>query len=61
MKTQRKSTRLALRLDAEEATRWCWLGLQEQDYSQNERGTEQILQLDDANDYSGSLDSTCVK
>ena len=62
MKTQRQSTRLALRLDAEEATRWWWLlGFQVEDDSQDQRGLEQILKIDDAADFSGSLDPTCVK
>ena len=47
MKTQRQSTRLALRLDAEEATRWCRLV---GDDPQDQRGAEQILQIDDAAD-----------
>ena len=33
MKTQRQSTRLALRLEAEKATRWCRLGFKVEDDS----------------------------
>ena len=58
MKTGRQSTRLALRLDAEEASRW-WLGFE--DDSQDQRGAKQILQIDDAVDCAGILDPTCVK
>ena len=61
--TQRQSTRLALRLSAEEATQWCRLGFQVEDDSQDqraERGAEQILQIDDAADFAGSLDLTCI-
>ena len=63
MKTQRQSPRLALRLSAVEATRWCRLGFQVEDDSQDhvERGAEQILQIDDAADCAGSLDLTCMK
>ena len=48
MKTQRQSPRLALRLSAMEATRWCRLGFQVEDDSQDQRGAEKILQIDDA-------------
>ena len=63
MKTQRQSSRLAHRLSAVEATRWCRLGFQVEDDSQDhvERGAEQILQIDDAADCAGSLDLTCMK
>ena len=49
MKTQRQSPRLALRLSAVEATRWCRLGFQVEDDSRDhvERCAEQILQIDD--------------
>ena len=48
---------------AVEATRWCRLGFQVEDDSQDhvERGAEQILQIDDAADCAGSLDLTCMK
>ena len=48
MKTQDQNTCLALRLDAEEATLWWWLGFE--DDSQVQRGAEleQILQINDA-------------
>ena len=54
---------LALRLSAVEETRWCPLGFQGEDDSQDhvERGAEQILQIDDAADCAGSLDLTCMK
>ena len=58
--TQRQSTRLALRLSAEEATQWCRLGFQVEGDSQDQRGAEQILQIDDAVDFAGSLDLTCT-
>ena len=60
MKTQRQSPRLALRLSA---TRWCRLGFQVEDDSQDhvERGAEQILQIDDAADCAGSMDLSCMK
>ena len=63
MKTQRQSPRLALRLSAVEATRWCRLGFQVEDDSQDhvERGAEQILQIDDAADCAGSMDLSCMK
>ena len=67
MKTQRQSTRLrlALGLDADEATRW-WLrvrllGFQVADYPQDQRGAEQLLQIHEVADCARSLDSTCVK
>ena len=60
MKTQRRSPRSALRLSAMEATRWCRLGFQVEDDSQDQRGAEQILQIDDAADFAGSLDLTCM-
>ena len=44
MKTQRQSTRLALWLDAEKATRWCRLGFKVEDDSKDQRGAGQILQ-----------------
>ena len=49
MKTQRQSPCLALWLSPVEATVWCQLGFQVEDYSQRhvERGAEQILQIDD--------------
>ena len=40
MKTQRKSARLALRLDAEEACRWWRLGFEDDSPSQDQCGTE---------------------
>ena len=46
MKTQRRSPRSALRLSAKEATRWCRLGFQVEDDSQDQRGAEQISQID---------------
>ena len=55
MKNQRESARLALRLDAEEASRW--LRLSFEDDSQDQCGAEQILQIGDAVGYAGSLDS----
>ena len=63
MKTQRRSPRSALRLSAMEATRWCRLGFQVEDDSQDhvERGAEQILQIDDAADCAGSMDLSCMK
>ena len=61
MKTQRRSPRSALRLSAMEATRWCRLGFQVEDNSQDQRGAEQISQIDDAADCTGSLDLTCMK
>ena len=61
MKTQRRSPRSALRLSAMEATRWCRLGFQVEDNSQDQRGAEQISQIDDAADCAGSLDLTCMK
>ena len=61
MKTQRRSPRSALRLSAMEATRWCRLGFQVEDDSQDQRGAEQISQIDDAADCAGSLDLTCMK
>ena len=45
IKTQRQSTRPALRLDAEEATQW-WLGFG--DDLQDQRGAKKSLQIDDA-------------
>ena len=54
MKTQRQSARVASRLDAEEASRLWRLGLKND--TQDQRGAEQILQIDDAVDYAGSLD-----
>ena len=54
MKTQRQSARLAIRLDAEEAHRLRRLGFK--DDTQDQRGAEQILQIDDAVDCAGSLD-----
>ena len=53
MKTQRQSPRLALRLSAIEATRWCRLGFQVEDDSQDQRGAEQISQIDDTADCAG--------
>ena len=53
MKTQRQSARLALRLDAEEASLWWWLGFE--DNSQDQYGAKRILQIDDAVDCAGSL------
>ena len=49
MKTRRQSPRLALWFSAVEATRWCRLGFQVEDYSQDhvERRADQILQIDD--------------
>ena len=63
MKTQHQSPRLALRLSAMEATRWCRLGFQVDYDSQDQRGAERISQIrvDDAADCTGSLDLTCVK
>ena len=65
MKTQRQSPRLALWLSAMQATRWCWLGFQVEDNSQDQHGAEQISQIDDAAavaaDRAGSLDLTCMK
>ena len=61
MKTQRQSPRLALRLSAVEATRWCRLSFQDEDDSQDQRGAEQILQINDAADCTDSLDLTCMK
>ena len=61
MKTQRRSPRSALGLSAMEATRWCRLGFQVEDNSQDQRGAEQISQIDDAADCAGSLDLTCMK
>ena len=63
MKTQRQSPRLALRLSAMEATRWCRLGFQVEDDFQDQRGAsaEQISQIDDAADCADSLDLTCMK
>ena len=61
MKTQRQSTRLALRLSAGETTRWCQLGFQVEDDSQDQRGAYQILQIDDAADCAGRLDLTSMK
>ena len=58
MKTQHQSPHLALRLSAMEATRWCRLGFQVEDDSQDQRGasTKQISQINDAADCAGSLD-----
>ena len=53
MKTQRRSPRLALRLSAMEATRWCRLGFQVEDDSQDQRGAEHISQIDDAGELTG--------
>ena len=50
MKTQLQSPRLVLRLSAMEATRWCLLDFQVEDYSQDQRGAEQISQIYDAAD-----------
>ena len=61
MKTKCQSPSLALRLSAVEASRWCLLGFQIEDDSQDQRGAEQILQIDDAADCVGSLDLTCMK
>ena len=63
MKTQRQSPRLALRVSAVEATRWCLLGFQVEDDSQDhvERCAEQILQIDNAADCAGSMDLSCIK
>ena len=63
MKNQRQSPRLALRLSAVEVTRWCRLGFQVEDDSEDhvERGAEQILQIDDAADCAGSMDLSCMK
>ena len=61
MKTQRQSPRLALRLSAVEATRWCRLGFQIEDDSQDQRGAKQISQIDYAADCAGSLGLTCMK
>ena len=60
MKTQRRSPRSALRLSAMEATRWCRLGFQVEDDSQDhvERGAQQI---DDAADCAGSMYLSCMK
>ena len=60
-KTQHQSLRLALLLSAMEATLWCLLGFQVEDDSQDQRGAEQISQIDDAADCAGSLDLTCMK
>ena len=62
MKTRRQSPRLALQLSAMEAIRWCLLGFQVEDDSQDylERGAEQILQINDAADCAGSLDLSCM-
>ena len=62
MKTQHQSPRLALRLSAMEATRWCRLGFQVEDDSQDQCGAEQISQIDDAQaaDCADSLDLTCI-
>ena len=59
IKTQHQRARLALRLDAEEASWWWRLGFE--DDSQDQRGAEQISQIDDAADCAGSLDLTCMK
>ena len=58
IKTQRQSTRLALRLDVEEET-WWWLGFE--DDFQDQRGAQKSLQIDNAVDCTGSLDPSCVK
>ena len=58
IKTQCQSPHLALLLSAVEATRWCRLDFQVEDDSQDQRGAEQILQIDDATDCTGSLDLT---
>ena len=52
-----QSPRLALRLSAVEATRWCRLGFQvEHDLQDHvERCAEQILQIDDSADCAGSM------
>ena len=60
MKTRRQSPRLALQLSAMEATRWCRLGFQVEDDSQDQRGAKQISQINAA-DCAGSLDLTCMK
>ena len=54
MKTQCQNARLALLLDAQEASRWLLHGFE--DDSQDQHGAEQILQIDDAVDCAGSLD-----
>ena len=41
--------------------RWCLLGFQVEDNSQEQRGAKQISQIDDAADCVGSLDLTCMK
>ena len=64
MKTQRQSTRLALGLDAEEAT-MLWLDFE--DGCQDQRGANclalpsKFLQINDSVDCAGSLDLTCMK
>ena len=57
IKTHCKSPCLPLRLPPVEATLWCQLGFQVEDYSQGhvERGAEQILQKDYTADCAGSL------
>ena len=54
MKTQRQGARLALWLDAEEASQW-WL-LDFEGDSQDQLGAKQILQIYYDVDCSGSLD-----
>ena len=56
MKTQCQSARLALWLDAEETTQWWLLGFQVKDYSQDHCDAQQILQINDTTDCTGSLD-----
>ena len=54
---------MALWLSAMEATRWCRLGFHVEDDFQDQHGAsaEQISQIDDAADCTGSLDLTCMK
>ena len=54
MKTQRQNALLALRLDADGASWWWRLGFEGD--SQDQRGAERILQINDDVDCACSLD-----
>ena len=63
IKTQRQSPHLVLWLSAFKTCRWCQLGFQIEEDSQDqvEHNAEQILQIGNAADCTGSLHLTCMK